>query len=204
MSRENEKTLEVYEQHIDKFVDRFSYDPNNYGGGWIDKSLHGLPKNAKLFEVGSGTGDLARYIISLGYSIQTSDAANSFLKILKEKKLNPIKFNLIKDTFNYNYDYIVANAVLVHFTPDEVKTAIQQIFNALNQNGRFAFSVKYKAEHPNGELDNSFGVPRYFSYWTPDEIKDVVKQTGFSKVEYVIFKGKRSNFICMTAQKGEK
>ena len=129
----NEKTLKTYGQFVKDYLDEHKNDiPET---DWLKSSLDGIPKSAKMFEVGSGTGRDAKFIRSLGYNLQTSDAPDELVEHLQKENLNPIKFNLITDRFQQTYDYILANAVLVHFSHEEVEAALAKIFNALNGGG---------------------------------------------------------------------
>lgn len=110
MSIENDATLEFYAKHADLYQRRNVRDYATTQGlkddethaKYILATLAGLPLEAKLFEVGSGTGRDAALIRSRGYQIQTSDAVESFLDILRENGFNPVKFNLISDSSRAN------------------------------------------------------------------------------------------------------
>ena len=111
MSRENEITIEVYERFGDKYLER-----RNLRDGKNDRRqeellktyVKGLPKNAKIFEVGSAGGKDAKYLRSLGYeNIIVSDVVNYFLGMLESEGFAPIRFNLIEDDFKETTDYSI-------------------------------------------------------------------------------------------------
>lgn len=194
MSIENERTLDFYNKHADLYCLRgkkFYAEPdgikdNEANQNFLRQSLEGLPKDAKMFEIGSGDGRDAHFVNSLGYDIQTSDAVESFLSILRENGFLPIKFNIIKDAFAESYDYILANAVFVHFTKPEVRIACEKVYGALNGGGRFIVAFKRRLEEESGWKT---GVPgtterRFFSYWDADEVKTVLENVGFKIVYF--------------------
>ena len=116
MSKENEKTIEVYEEFGGKYLERNEEAIKNNPRAKKDDErrkellktyMEGLPRDAKIFEVGSAGGVDAIYLHSLGYNnITVSDVADYFLKRLESEGLTPERFNLRKDDFAAKYDFI--------------------------------------------------------------------------------------------------
>ncbi|MCL2451677.1 class I SAM-dependent methyltransferase [Candidatus Saccharibacteria bacterium] len=131
----NQKTIQVYEDCAQEYIARSEAKKIHLSAPWITRSLAGLPKNAKLFEIGSATGREARLIRSLGYNIQVSDAPSAFVDYLTTIGLDPIQFDLMTDQFPDTYNYILAKATLVHFSHKEVKAALKKVFGALSGGG---------------------------------------------------------------------
>ena len=185
MSRENDETIAVYETDVERYVKRYFLPQNDANhkmvSDLIKRSIENFPKNINVFEVGAGPGLYAKYIESIGYHIEVTDVADGFVEYMKSQGQNASKFNLINDEFTKKYDYILAIAVLLHFTKSEVLGSIRKIYDALNQGGVFVFSIKTGE----GEefVDNDFGKKRFFNFYQPDEILDIVKNAGFSVVE---------------------
>ncbi len=213
MSKENEKTIEVYEKFGDKYLERNREAVKNDPKAKEDSEKHkeqlktflkGLSKDVKIFEVGSAGGRDAKFLRSLGYTnITVSDVANYFLEKLTDEGFSPIKFNLIKDDFDDKYDFILCWAVLVHFTKDEVREAIQKMFNALNPGGRIALCVKYKegVEEEWEDFRGQIGEKRYFSYWNEDELNGCMRKCGFENVKIWQHGGARACWLECCAEK---
>jgi SAM-dependent methyltransferase len=186
---QNDQTLDVYAKHADLYEQDTLADFNDNPEkaeqirashhAFLSQSLETVPKDGKLFEVGSGYGRDAVFIRSLGYDIQVSDAVDSFVERLKREGFNPTKFNLITDEFTDKYNYILANAVLVHFTKSDVEAAIKKIHDALEPDGIFAFSLKQRAGGGEDWKTDIAGEKRYFSYWDIGEIEKIVERLGF-------------------------
>jgi SAM-dependent methyltransferase len=214
MSPQNEQTLKVYEDFGEVYIQDLAKDSaaNPELGEKIQEKLHhyfrqslaGVPKTGSFFEIGSASGRDAKYLESLGYKIQVSDAATSFIKLLKQKDFDPVQFNLITDEFKQKYDYILANAVLVHFTPTQVKVALNKIYIDLNPKGVFAFSLKQKDDQQEEWKNDVAGQARYFSYWSQSEIKDAVKEAAFTSVNITPGISFQSPWLHIIARKEEK
>lgn len=211
MSSENERTVEFYEKYADLYRRRNEEDyatprgrrDNERHSAYLVKTLENLPKSARMFEIGSGYGRDAKLIRSLGYEIQVSDVAESFLEELSKDGFAPVKFDLIRDNFPSKYDYILANAVLVHFTKDEVKAAVKKVYNALNSGGVFAVSFKQRSKGGEDWKANISGAAekRYFSYWDVGEATTMLEETGFTVVSCQQIGGIRACWLDIICKK---
>lgn len=87
------------------------------------------------------------------------------------------KLDLLKDEIPVKQDMILADAVLHHFVYDEMIFILEKIRDALTENGILVFSVKQGS----GEewVKDKLQAPRFFSYWSQDELKGVLHKTGF-------------------------
>ena len=213
MSKENEKTIEVYEEFGGKYLERNEEAIKNNPRAKKDDEqqkellktyMEGLPRDAKIFEVGSAGGRDAKYLHSLGYNnITVSDVADYFLKRLESEGFTPVRFNLIKDDFDDKYDFILCWAVLVHFTKDEAKTAILKMSEALKTGGRIALCVKHKegCKEDWGDFYGQIGAKRYFSYWDKDELERCMERSGFKNIKIQQYGGARACWLQCCAEK---
>lgn len=181
MQEANKQTLQAYEQHVQEYVDG---TPQEVSGGvkdWIDRMLDGLPKDASIIEIGSAFGRDAQYIEEQGYAVERTDATHGFVELLEQKGYTARDFNLITDSFEKQYDIVFADAVLLHFTRQELELSLSKVHNALVENGRFVFSLK----QGEGEVwtEDKLNAPRFFCYWTEPQIREVLERTGFGGIE---------------------
>jgi hypothetical protein len=174
---ENGQTLQSYEAHVQEYVDG---TPQEVSGGikeWIHLMLEELPQDASIIEIGSAFGRDAHYIEEHGYTVERTDATHGFVELLQQKGFTARDFNLITDEFDKQYNVVFANAVLLHFTRDELGLSLDKVHKALLENGRFVFSLK----QGEGEVwsEDKLGSPRFFCYWTEPGIRKVLEQAGF-------------------------
>ncbi len=179
MQTANQKTLHAYESESQSYIAK---TPAHVAGGmkiWIDTALLGLHEGARIFEIGSGNGRDADYIESLGYDVECSDAAQSFVSALLAKGFAARLHNAIVDPIIGSYDLIFANAVLPHFTHEETTLVASKVLTALKPRGRFAFSLK-KGE---GErwCTEKLGAPVCYHFWTVKQVETLLQNMGFSK-----------------------
>ena len=187
MSQENTKTIEVYEKCAERYLGRSTVGKiEKIKQEMLKNCLADLPKEAKIFEVGSASGNDAIFFRSLGYqNITVSDVVKPFLKKLEEEGFSPLRFNIIKDSFPDKYVFIYCWAVLMHLTKDEAKSAIKKIYNALNNDGMLLTCVKTTETEKEkwSDFENSKGEKVYFSFWSENELEQYLKEIGFRAIK---------------------
>ena len=181
MSEMNNRTIESYNAHVQEYIDGTAHAVSGVVKDWLDGSLADVPKDAKILEFGSAFGRDAEYLAELGYAVQCTDASTVFVDLLQAKGLDAKVLNAITDELPQGLDFVLANAVLLHFTRDEAMQVIGKVYGALEPNGKFAFSLKQGEGE--GWSEEKLGAPRFFCYWTEPQIREVLESTGFGDVE---------------------
>lgn len=180
MSEENIRTLETYNQATDAYIGGTVSVTDGMQKLWIDRIFEGVPKSARVLEIGSATGRDAQYITSLGYKVDLSDASDGFVQHLR-KAGHPAKYlNIVEKPPNGQYDMILAIAVFVHFTRADIELAMLNLAGALAPDGRLVFSVI----PGQGEkwTTAKMGKERYFNYWSEGDIVEIVEAAGLTLV----------------------
>jgi cyclopropane fatty-acyl-phospholipid synthase-like methyltransferase len=180
-SKQNDETIKVYNEDLESYIKGTPQEyQENHGPllKWINATLSMLSKGGRILEIGSGTGREAHYISSKGFDITLSDGAQSFVSYLKSQGDDALLINAVDDPIPTGYEMIFANAVVSHFTPEDLQLVLKKIFDALPQGGLVAFSTK----QGKGEkwVNEKFHEKRYIHLWTVDEIKKLVEDAGFS------------------------
>ena len=176
----NALTLQSYELGVQEYINGTAAEVSGTFKDWIDATLASLSSNAKIMEIGSGFGRDANYIESFGFTVERTDATEAFVTFLQSQGHSARRFNVLMDAFHAHYDLIFANAVFLHFTPQEMEKVLQKIHAALRDNGVLAFSVK-KGE---GEewTNAKLGQPRYFCYWDQATLVPFLEKANFEVV----------------------
>ena len=173
----NEVTLQAYESAMDAYI---AATPAEVGGTvktWIDQTLGLLLPNARIFEIGSGFGRDASYMESRGFTVERTDAAQSFVGFLQQNGYSARQFNALTDEFSAKYDLIYANCVFLHFTPRELEQVFHKVYDGLSNKGILAFAVK--CGEGKAWSCEKIGMPRYFCYWNADKLRALVESAGF-------------------------
>ena len=147
MSKENEKTIEVYKCFADKYIQNTFLKNNEdilaankkeeHLQSFLLLSFSALPKSSSLFEIGAGSGDNSAFLSKQGFDVTASDIAPAFIHEIRKKHIKTIEFNILTDSFQKKYKGILCWRVFVHFTQNDAKTALSKIYNALENGGIF-------------------------------------------------------------------
>ena len=197
MSIQNEKTIKVYSKKAKQYlINNSKIDPiavkkyNNKIHRLIKKWFGLLPEGSKVFEVGSADGINALYIQKIGLDITASDIADDFINEIKKKNLNVVKFNILKDKFIEKYSAFFCWKVFVHFTPDDVLMALENIYYALENSGILIFNLisnetkSVKEEWIDFPNEYSIGMERFFKYYSKSEMDSIIERTKFKIIDY--------------------
>jgi len=181
MSKTNQQTIQSYEDHVQDYIDGTPQQVSGILKEWLDRTLAMTAKDARILELGSAMGRDAAYVQSQGYTVECTDVTEGFVTLLQEKGFNARKLNAITDDLGGPYDLVLASAVLLHFTREEVAAVLNKIHQALSDGGIFAFTLKQgEGEEWSSE---KLGSPRFFCYWQADQIADYLQDAGFEKID---------------------
>ena len=199
MSKENEKTLEVYKEkaHLylansvehDKLDSKRAKQKRKKLENLITSNFSSLPEHAKVFEIGSGDGSNAKFIQSLGFDVTASDTAADFIKATQNQGLKTIKFNALEDSFPEKYSAVFCWRVFVHFTNEDALEIIQKVYDTLKGNGIFVFNAMNREiknidnEWVDFEGEYHMGAERYYNYFSQSDLDNIIQKTKF-KIEY--------------------
>lgn len=197
MSRQNQSTLEVYERFAEEYLaggeKHQQANPEKQAKkraqlkNFIYSGLEGFPKTAEILEFGSASGEDVELFTELGFQVTPSDAPESFLRIMQEKGLHPLKLNVLTDDFPQKYDIIYSWRTLVHFTAEDTKQVFEKVYRALKPGGRYIFNIlnaeghnQLSEEWMDYEGDYHIGQDRYFRYWQREDLVKLLQRTGFA------------------------
>lgn len=208
MSKENKKTVEVYKKTAHLYLansaehDRLDQDRANKKREKLEKlikeSFSNLPKNAKVFEIGSGEGKNAKFMQDLGFNVIASDTADDFIEATRKLGVNTIQFDALEDDFSEKYSGMFCWRVFVHFTKEDALKTIQKAYNALEDNGVFIFNAINREtknvdnEWVDFEGEYHMGVERYYNYFSEEDFNDIINKTDF-KIEKFYKEGGDNN-----------
>lgn len=195
MSKENEKTVEIYKENASKYlkttIEHDELEPEKAKrkreklNKFLEDNLKLIPNGAKVFEIGSANGVNAKFIESIGYDVTASDVANDFISACKANGLNTVNFNVLKDDFNDKYSVILAWRVFVHFTKEDMVEVLRKTYNSLEDGGIFIFNVMNREIKNTDEewvdFSNEYhmGVKRYYKYFRQKEMDETIKNIEY-------------------------
>jgi len=157
-----------------------------------------ISKESKVFEIGSGTAGLLRYLASQGYECVATE-------ITQERGAKHSKdtggliwhvtdgVNLTKFEQPESYDAVLSSQVIEHLHPDDVLEHFSSVREILKPNGQYVFDTPHAGDGPN-DLSVVFGFQRpvcmHLKEYDFVELGSIIRRAGFAKVKAVIFRGR--------------
>lgn len=186
MKKEERITMKTY----DKIAKRYSqsnkrlmpYDTYN-------KFLSLIPKKAKILEAGCGYGRDCGVFCEKGYDVTGIDLSQGMLDVAKKNVANVefIKMSVRDLRFeDYTFDGIWCNAVLLHLSKKDTQKAIEELARVLKNQGIMYVSVR-KGENKELVKEGPEDTPRYFTYFSEDEIEKYFRECGFEIIDRDFF-----------------
>lgn len=177
----NQQTINAYALFAVQYIENTPKETPDFVGELIDKAVLGMPKDARILELGSASGREAAYLQARGFSVECSEVVPAFIDVLTQKGFKVRKLNAITDDLGGPYEVILANAVLVHFTRQQTEQTLRKVLAALSDHGVFACTLL--AGDGEKMAEDKLGAPRYFCFWTEKQIRTLLLDVGFKDVE---------------------
>lgn len=168
-------TLEHYSKVDCPSVRKSSNDPAR--NKWLAAATKDLsPGLTSVFEVGSGEGQDARWLISQGFDVQCSDVSPVFVSKLLMAGIPAVRLNVLDMSYADMYDVVFAHEVLVHLSSAELDVALANLFKALRTPGRVVATFHAGI----GSQLSPAGV--FYQYWSAPAVVSKLKKEGFFEV----------------------
>lgn len=140
---------------------------------------HNPSVGMNALEIGSGTGMLAEWLVERGFIVTCIDPSDEMVKRCRAKKLKTIKTTIQNFNTEEKFGLVTAILSLIHVPRNEIKAQLKRIASWLNPCGTFALAMIDGEGEGIAEQDSHY--PRYFSYYSRQEILDLMKD-DFDKV----------------------
>jgi len=172
-----------------------------------NKFISLIPKNAKILDAGCGSGRDCDYFVKHGFEVVGIDLSDKLLEIAKHRlpQVTFLKQDLRRLDFpDESFDGIWACATLHHLARSDMLTVLKKIFTLLKPNGILFVLVKEGVGEEDVKESLSSGLPRYYVYYSFDELKKLLEDAGFSNLDIYTWReeerrGGRSNLVWLTS-----
>lgn len=172
---ENDVTLATYDERVEAYLARSQGEPCR---PLLALLREAVPPPARVLEIGSGPGSDAAQLAADGYSVQASDASAGFLAHLRATGHQAIRYDVDHDDApDGAWDAIYASAVLHHLRRDRFEPALARLGQAVQPGGVLVASLK--TGRADGWSHAKLDAPRWFTYWSAAELRDVLERAGW-------------------------
>lgn len=191
-------TLESYQAAADVYRDQ-TPPPGPAVAGFLDELARRVGTGSVL-EMGSGPGADAAYLEARGPKVLRTDAAPAFVEMLRADGHQAQVLDVRVGDLGGPYAGVLANAVLLHLTPEEAADVLTRTRSAVVDGGVLAFTLK----EGDGQAWTSakLGLPRHFTFWRELQVRAVLQATGWTRVVIDHVAGREETWLFVLACAG--
>lgn len=155
----------------------------------LQVDLSQLKAKAKVLEIGCGSGRDAAALVNAGFEVTAIDGSQKMLeqalayhpelagRLLLHQLPMPLPFE------PEGFDAVIALAVLLHLTKDEIVGTLKEVHRVLTSSGQLIYSVN--TARPGLDEDGVDSDGRYFTVMSRAEWEVINKAAGFRCLEVV-------------------
>lgn len=151
----------------------------------------------KVLDVGSGPGRDGVILQKAGLDVVCLDASEAMIKLSTERGLNSILGDFMQLPFEDGvFDGVWAYTSLLHVPKAEVEKPLSEIARVLKQGGIFGLGL-IEGDTELYRESSGVGKPRWFSFYTKEEVESLLAKHGFEILYFEEFEVKKKylNFI---------
>lgn len=176
-------TIKAYNEVAEEYAD----DSMKWAApDFIDNFINALPKKAKVVDVGCGGGRDVKTLTDRGFEVTGIDASTKLIEYAGKHFPN-INFQVadMRDIPfpDQSFNGVWCQAALLHLElAKDVKKAISEFGRVLKPNGILHLYNKAHVKGPKTEILTNyfFKNPRFFRYFTTEEMTELLNKAGFS------------------------
>lgn len=154
-------------------------------------------ENRKIvLELGSGVGLDAKFFQDEGFNVLATDLSKEMVKMCKKRGLKAKVVDLYcLSSLGITFDAIYSMNALLHVPRKDLKSVLENIYQALNKGGTFFYGVYGGKDEEKVFTDKTkMNLPRFFSFLSDKTLLSVVKKK-FEVIDFGIrdFNDKKPN-----------
>ena len=200
--------FEQTDPHMKRFIDKIikklttlnSYDTSalEYAKNTADlhpkdeaqKFVNGLPKNAKIIDIGCGPGRDAKIFSNCGLEVLGIDFSIKMIESARQNAPNCSFYVMDIETLDFpseTFDGAWISCALLHIPKKNIPSVLHKIYALLKPKGFLYLSVKQSHIDETIEADSRYGgLEKYWSFYEPDELMNLLISANFKIVDIIV------------------
>ncbi|MBI4080596.1 MAG: class I SAM-dependent methyltransferase [Candidatus Levybacteria bacterium] len=182
-----EITKQSYDEHAEEFAS-FAAAFRGKLKQWIASFADQLKANDQVLDVGCGAGRDAHYFIEHGLHVTGIDNSEKLIDLAKIKVPDGAFFVMDFEELplpKESFEGVWASASLVHVPRENLLPILKRIHALLKPGGVFFSSWRVgKGEKFTVEKRGNAELKRYYTYYDPEELIDLMKKADFIEVTH--------------------
>lgn len=173
-------TKDSYEEHAEGLYLLWK-DSNLKSNAKIEAFISMLPPGGKILDVGAGFGKDLVYFLDKGFECVGVDSCKAFIEKATElcPRCHILEMDFLDMEFEeHEFDGVWARGTLFHLTKADFRKVLGKIQRFLKPGGIFYLQMIEGSYEGVDRIASSEAVALY-SYYRPDELKEIMLEYGF-------------------------
>ena len=180
----DQETIEFWDTFPKSFLDTFS------------KLSQG-----KVLNVGSGPGRDALLLKERGLDVTCLDASTAMIKLCQDRGLEAVLADFNDIPFSEgSFGGVWAYTSFLHTPKTEISKALNETKRVLKDGGIFALGL-IEGDFEGYRESSGVSLPRWFSFYSQEEVEQLLKEHGFEVLYFETFKPASRNYLNFIARK---
>lgn len=195
----DQKTIQTYNTMAKEYDEETIVFWDIFPRGFFDRFISLV--SGHVLDVGCGPGRDGVFLQNAGLKVTCLDASEAMVAMAKERGLDAIVGDFLALPFtDASFEGVWAYTSLLHVPKAEVDQALHEIKRVLKDGGIFGLGL-VEGEGEGYRESSGVSMPRWFSYYTRDEVEQLLKKHGFEIIHFETFKPKSKNYLNVIARK---
>lgn len=152
-------------------------------------------ENKKILDLGSGPGRDGVLLQNKGLEVVCMDASPVMVEMCQDRGLESIVGDFLNIPFEDNsFDGVWAYTSLLHIKKEEIKQALLEIKIVLKYGGILGLGM-IEGEGDFYRESSGVGEPRWFAFYSNEEIRKLLAETGFEVFYYEDFTPRSKKYL---------
>mgnify|MGYP001601651957 CR=1 FL=1 len=190
----DQKTIDTYNKLAEEYDTETADFWDSFPHTFIDRFI--ALTGGRVLDVGSGPGRDGLILQKAGLDVVCLDASSAMVRLSASRGLESVKgdFNALPFP-DESFDGVWAYTSLLHVPKFEVRKPIVEVHRVLKPDGVFGLGLIEGKEELYLENSGGMGRPRWFSFYTKNEVEELLTQNGFIMLYFEEFRPKTRNYL---------
>lgn len=179
-SSQSKLTIEAYDKYAETYDEVVTDFWRNFPKSILREFTEKLP-GRKVLDLGSGSGRDAVLLRDTGLEVVCLDGSAKMVAMTRKLGFETHLSDFSQLDFPVeSFDGVWAHTSIVHVEPDEARRIITRIHSLLKPGGLFMMGAISGGADGMVEHKTMPGAARYFKFYEPDELKQLITPLGFT------------------------
>ncbi len=180
------KTIEFYDRSVEEYIENTK---NLQGRKWLEKFISYLPKKSRVLDLGCAYGRDCKFFVNKGFEAHGVDLSPKMIEkaksLVKGASFQVMDMLDLKFPSGY-FGGVWCSATLLHVKKKEVPKALSEIKHVLKKGGVLYLALKEGTGEKVIKDERYTGTEKFYSYFTENEIKEILKKNGFRTLDFQV------------------